>query len=424
MIFNRGENMGKSKENYKMLFQYIKSFFKWVLISVLIGVLGAWIGTTFHKCLDYVTEFRAHNSYITYFMPLGVLIILAMYNTFCNKGKLDTNLVINSVRKEEKIPIIIVPFIFLGTTITQLFGGSAGREGAALQLGGGIGYNLGKIFKLNKNDTQLITMAGMSSVFAALFGTPVTAAVFSLEVISVGAFNFTGLLPCLLASVSSYYISTLIGIPEAPSRAIVIDKISAMMLLKVVVLAILCALISVLFCFAIKKCGKLMKKYFKNPYMRGFIGASAVVLLTIAVGTFDYNGAGMNIVEKALSGDARSYDFIMKIIFTAITIAAGFKGGEIVPAFFVGATFGCVMGPLLGLGSTFAAAIGMIAVFCGVVNCPIASIILSVEMFGAEGIALFAVACAVSYIMSGHTGLYSSQNILYSKITADVIGEE
>ncbi len=415
--------MNTTKEIYKKSFQYIKTFLKWIFIATVVGIIGGIVGSVFHKCLDYVTDLRMNNSYITYFMPLGVLVIVAMYNTFCNKGTLDTNLIITSVRKEEEIPIIIVPFIFLGTTITQFFGGSAGREGAALQLGGGIGYNLGKVFKLNKNDTQLITMAGMSSVFAALFGTPVTAAVFSLEVISVGAFNFTGLLPCLLASVSAYYVSTLMGIPEAPVRALSIGNISAPMIAKVILLAILCAIISVLFCLAIKKCGKLMKKYFKNPYLRGVAGAFIVVLLTVASGTFDYNGAGMNIVERALSGEAREYDFILKIIFTAITIAAGFKGGEIVPAFFVGATFGCVMGPLLGIGSTFAAAIGMIAVFCGVVNCPIASIILSVEMFGAEGIALFAIACAVSYIMSGHMGLYSSQNILYSKITADELSD-
>ena len=143
------------------------------------------------------------------------------------------------------------------------------------------------------------------------------------------------------------------------------------------------------------------------------------MILTIASGTFDYNGAGMNIVERALSGDARKYDFIMKIIFTAITIAAGFKGGEIVPTFFIGATFGCVMGPVLGIESGFSAAIGMTSVFCGVVNCPIASIILSIEMFGTSGLALFAIACAVSYMMSGHSGLYKSQSILYSKLTAD-----
>ena len=265
-------------------------------------------------------------------------------------------------------------------------------------------------------------MAGMSSVFSALFSTPVTAAIFSLEVISVGAFNFTGLLPCLIASVSAYYVSSLLGVSKE-SVFIEIDSISTTLILKVIVLAICCALISILFCLAIKRCSALMKKRFKNSYLRGIVGALLLVLLTIASGTFDYNGAGMNIVERALAGDARVYDFIMKIIFTAVTIAAGFKGGEIVPAFFVGSTFGCVMGPILGISSGFSAAIGMVAVFCGVVNCPVASMILSVEMFGAEGLALFGIACAVSYIMSGNTGLYKSQSIVYSKLTADIVPE-
>ncbi len=414
--------MDGAKEINSIYFQYARTFFKWLLIATVMGIIGGLVGTAFHKCLDYVTDFRMENSYITYFMPLGIIVITAMYHTFCNKGNLDTNLIITSVRKEEKIPFIIVPFIFIGTTITQLFGGSAGREGAALQLGGGIGYNLGKIFRLNKNDTHIITMAGMSSVFSALFSTPVTAAIFSLEVISVGAFNFTGLFPCLIASVTAYYVSLLLGV-SGKSIFIEIESTTLTLIAKVIVLATCCAVISILFCHAIRICGKLMKKWFKNPYLRGIVGALVVVLLTIASGTFDYNGAGMNIVERALAGDARVYDFIMKIIFTAITIAAGFKGGEIVPAFFVGATFGCVMGPVLGISSGFSAAIGMVAVFCGAVNCPVASMILSVEMFGAESLALFGIACAVSYIMSGNTSLYKSQSIVYSKLTADTIPE-
>ncbi len=414
--------MNRTKELCKISFQYIKTLLKWLLVASVVGIIGGAVGTAFHKCLGYVTDFRLQNTYITYFMPLGVIIITAIYG-LAKQENLNTNLVITSVRADEKIPIILVPLVFLGTVITQFFGGSAGREGAALQLGGGIGYNLGKLFKLNKNDIHIITMAGMSSVFAALFGTPVTAAVFSLEVIRVGALNFTGLLPCVLASATAYYISTLFGVSEG-SAAFVIEDISPVMIAKVIVLAICCALISSLFCFAIKSTGKFMKKCFKNPYLRGVVGALVVVLLTVASGTFDYNGAGMNIVERALAGDARTYDFIMKIIFTAVTIAAGFKGGEIVPAFFVGATFGCVMGPILGIGSGFAAAIGMVAVFCGVVNCPIASIILSIEMFGTKGIVLFGIACAVSYMMSGSSGLYKSQSIVYSKLTADPVPDE
>lgn len=420
---NEENEMTGTKELCKITIQYIKVLIKWVFIATVTGAIGGLIGAVFHKCLDYATEFRLHNTYITYLMPVGVIVIIAMYNLFGNKGKLNTNLIITSVRKEEKIPLVIVPVIFLGTVITQFFGGSAGREGAALQLGGGIGYNLGKVLKLNKNDIHIITMAGMGSVFSALFSTPVTAAIFSVEVISVGAFNFTALLPCIIASVIAFRVSNLFGI-DREAVSLMIDDISGAIIGKVIVLAVLCAIVSILFCLAIKKCGQLMKTVFKNPYLRGIVGALILVGLTIAVGTFDYNGAGMNIVEKALAGNARSYDFILKMVFTAITIAAGFKGGEIVPAFFVGATFGCVMGPLLGIGSGFAAAIGMVAVFCGVVNCPIASIILSVEMFGAEGIALFGVACAVSYIMSGHSGLYKSQNIVYSKLTADTIEDK
>ncbi len=402
------------------IYKYIKTLLKWLFIATFVGIAGGLVGAGFHKCLELATEFRMQNTYITYFMPVGVVAIIALYNLSGNKSKLDTNLVIDSVKGEEKIPIILVPFIFIGTVITQFFGGSAGREGAALQIGGGIGYNLGKLLKLNKNDIRIITMAGMSSVFSALFCTPVTAAIFSLEVISVGTFNFTGLLPCILSAVSAYCISTMLGVKKASAAAITIDEVTAVMIVKVIVLAICCAFISVLFCLAIKNCKKLMKKYFKNQYLRGIVGALIVVLLTLASGTFDYNGAGMNIVERALAGYARNYDFLLKIVFTAITIASGFKGGEIVPSFFVGATFGCVMGPVLGMESGFAAAIGMIAVFCGVVNCPIASIVLSVEMFGANGLILFVIASAVSYIMSGHSSIYKSQKIGYSKLTADV----
>ena len=415
--------MNRVKENFQISFQYIKTLIKWLLIAVVTGIVGGAVGTVFHKVLDYVTEFRTHNTFVTYLMPVGVVIIIAMYR-LGNKGKLDTNLVITSVREEAKIPVILVPLIFCGTVITQVFGGSAGREGAALQIGGGIGYNLGRVLKLNKNDTHIITMAGMSSVFAALFGTPVTAAIFSIEVIKVGAFNFTGLLPCSIAAICAYHFSTLFGVEKATFTGFEINDLSVVMIAKVIVLAVLCGLVSTLFCTVIKITGRIMKRCLKNAYIRGLVGASIVVFLTIAVRTFDYNGAGMNIVLRALAGEARSYDFIMKMIFTAISLAAGFKGGEIVPVFFVGATFGCVMGSVLGIGSGFAAAIGMVAVFCGVVNCPIASIILSIEMFGADGLALFAIACAVSYLMSGNSGLYKSQSIVYSKITADTVPDE
>ena len=399
---------------------YIKTLFKWIAIALAVGILGGVVGSAFHICVDEVTHLRGHNGWMLFLLPLGGIVIAAMYRAFKSKGPIDTNLVIKSVRENDKIPLVMVPLIFISTVITHAFGGSAGREGAALQIGGGIGYNLGKLFKLNKTDLNIITMAGMSSVFAALFGTPVTAAVFSLEVVSVGAFNFMGILPCIIASITAFLVATFFGIP-ATKFGISFGTISADAYLKVLVLGILCAILSIVFCLAIKKTEHYMDTLIKNTFVRGFAGGVIIVGLTLLVGTTDYNGAGMEVITKAISGSARYWDFALKIIFTAITISAGFKGGEIVPTFFIGATFGCVVAPLIGLDPSIGAAIGLVALFCGMVNCPIASVFLGIELFGAEGILLYATACAVSYVMSGYTSLYKTQKIVYSKTNAEYV---
>ena len=399
---------------------YIKTLFKWIAIALAVGILGGVIGSVFHICVDEVTHLREKNSWMLYLLPLGGIIIAAMYRAFKSKGVIDTNLVIKSVRENDKIPLIMVPLIFIGTVITHAFGGSAGREGAALQIGGGIGYNLGKLFKLNKTDLHIITMAGMSSVFAALFGTPVTAAVFSLEVVSVGAFNFMGILPCIISSITAFLVATLFGIP-ATKFDVLFGTVTTLDFLKVLLLGILCAVLSIIFCLAIKKTEHFADKLIHNPILRSFAGGILIVLLTLLVGTTDYNGAGMDIITKAISGSARYWDFALKIIFTAITISAGFKGGEIVPTFFIGATFGCVVAPLIGLDASIGASIGLVALFCGMVNCPIASIFLGIELFGADGILLYAITCAVSYVMSGYTSLYKTQKIVYSKTNGELV---
>lgn len=402
--------------NFKNTLTYIKIFLKWIVIACAVGTIGGVIGSSFHISVDYVTELRTENSWIIYLLPVGAILITAMYSLFKSKGPIDTNRVLNAVAGQEKIPFIMLPLIFISTVVTHLVGGSAGREGAALQLGGSIGYNVGRTLKLDENDTHLIVMAGMSSVFAALFGTPITAAVFSLEVTRVGKMHYTGFLPCVMASITAFLISQAFGIPAVRFDNIAISGLSALAVIKVIGLAVLCAVVSMLFCTAIKKCEGLSEKFISNNYLRAIIGAVIILLLTLILKTRDYNGAGMDIIAKALSGEARYEAFILKIVFTAITISAGFKGGEIVPTFFIGATFGCVAGQLLGLDASFGAAIGLTALFCGVVNCPLASVLLATEMFGGEGVLFFALACAVSYMMSGYFGLYKSQKIIYSKL--------
>lgn len=413
--------MDKIKTTVVNSSKYIVSLFKWLIISIVTGFLGGLIGSLFHLSIDFVTELREKNVYLLLLLPVGGVVIAGMYKLFSKKGKIDTNRVIESVREETDIPIIMMPLIFVSTIITHFFGGSAGREGAALQIGGSIGYNLGRIFRLKKSDVHIITMAGMSAVFAALFGTPITAAIFSLEVTSVGIFHYAGLFPCIISSIMATFIASAFNIRPVHFANIDFGTVTWDLAIKTIIVALLCALISILFCLTLKGTKLLMGKYLKNAYLRSFTGGAIIVILTILLGTADYNGAGMDVITKAMAGSAKLEAPFLKILFTAITISAGFKGGEIVPSFFIGSTFGCAIAPILGIDSSIAAAIGFIALFCAMVNCPVASIFLSIEVFGIKGLGIFAIASSVSYLMSGCFGLYKSQKIMYSKIDDEYI---
>lgn len=402
---------------------YIKVFLKWTLLAVLVGLVGGVVGSFFHMAVDYATELRAEHTWLIFLLPIGGLTIAGLYALCKKSGKIDTNRVFESVRTDEKVPFVMAPLIFVSTTITHLLGGSAGREGAALQLGGSLGYRLGKCFRLNSRDLHIIVMAGMSSVFAALFGTPLAAMFFSLEVTSVGVMYYAALLPCAVAALVGAKVALLFGISPVRFGEAIMQSASVSVVIKAVILAVLCALVCMLFCMAIKKSEHYAEKWFPNKYLRAVVGAVVIVLLTLLVGHQDYNGAGMHIISNAMAGSARPEAFMLKIIFTAITISAGFKGGEIVPTFFIGSTFGCVLGGVLGLDPSFGAALGFVALFCGVVNCPVASVMLAVEVFGIDSILVFAVVCGVTYMMSGYCSLYSSQKIMYSKLEARYINQ-
>jgi H+/Cl- antiporter ClcA len=315
----------------------------------------------------------------------------------------------------------MAPLIFISTVITHLLGGSAGREGAALQLGGSIGYRIGNLFRLDEKDMHLIILCGMSSVFSALFGTPITATVFAMEVVSVGVIYYSGFIPCIISSLTAFQVSLLFGINPVKFSLGVIPGPTLSVIIKTIILAILCAVISIIFCIALHKTHMLLVKLLSNDYIRIAIGGFAIIILTFLLRTGDYNGAGMDVITRAMNGNAKPEAFILKIVFTAITIGAGYKGGEIVPTFFIGATFGCLIGNLIGLNPGFSAAIGLVALFCGVVNCPISSIFLSVEIFGSQGLILFVIACGVTNMLSGNYGLYSSQKLIYSKLKAEYI---
>ena len=391
---------------------------RWLVLALPIGLLCGGIGTAFHLAVEAVTELRGAHGWLLWLLPAAGLAIVALYKGTKCEG-VGTNNVIRAVQSGEAVSPLLVPAIFFGTVLTHLCGGSAGREGAALQIGGGLGYEAGKLLHLGEKDLPLATLCGMSGVFSALFGTPLTATVFALEVISVGVLYYAGLVPCITAAMAAFGVSTLMGV-EPTRFAVAMPPVTLETMVPVVALAILCAVVSILFCKGLHWTERLLDRGFRSPWVRVLAGSVLLIGMSLLTNG-DYNGAGMDVIARALAGEADGWAWLLKILFTAVPIGCGFKGGEVVPSFFVGAAFGCFMGGLLGLPAGFGGAIGLVAVFCGAVNCPVASVLLSVELFGSAGAPYFAVACALSYLLSGYCGLYSSQTILYSKLRAEFI---
>ena len=407
--------------SFKKAAQYLINFFKWILLASLTGAVGGLVGSAFHLSIEYVTAVRGKHPWVLYLLPVGGIVIAFLYK-ICKLDKNGgTDFVISSVREKERVPFLMAPLIFVGTVITHLCGGSAGREGAALQLGGAIGSQVGSIFKLGEKDMHLIIMCGMSGVFSALFGTPLTATVFAMEVISVGVAYYSSLVPSLTSSLVAFGVSRLFKIEPVSFKLSQVAQLNVKNVFMAVILAAVCAVVSIGFCLIMHLSHTYIPKLIKNSLLRAAAGGAVIIILTLIVGNYDYNGAGMNIIENAINGQAVPYAFVLKIIFTAVTISCGYKGGEIVPTFFIGATLGCTVGPLLGLPAGFSAALGLVALFCSVVNCPIASMILSVEMFGSSDFVFFGIVCAVSYVLSGYYSLYSTQKIMYSKVKAEYI---
>lgn len=403
----------KSASNYGRI------FIKWALIAVFTGGVGGVIGSLFHLSVNAATEMRGNYPWCLWFMPIGGLLIVWLYRATKMDGK-GTNDIIHSIHFGEKVPMMLTPVIFVATVITHVVGGSAGREGAALQIGGSIGWHVGKLFRQDEKDIRVATMCGMSAVFAALFGTPLTAAIFAMEVLTVGVFYYMAFIPCLIASLTAFGISLLFHLPPTRFGVLPSFDLSPVGTIQVVALAVLCALVSIAFCVTLHKTEYFMHKKIPNAYIRVLVGSVVLIALTLLCGT-DYNGAGTETILLTMRGEAVPWAWVLKILFTAITIGCGFKGGEIIPTFFIGATFGCFMGDLLGIPASFGAALGIVSVFCGAVNCPVAAIILSVELFGARELSYFAIACGVSYMLSGYYGLYKSQEIRYSKLKPEKI---
>lgn len=404
-----------SKERFKTVSFDLLAFVRSLAMAVLLGIgIGAY-ATAFAMLINFLTGLRELHPWLLYLLPVGGLAIVGFYSLLKADNTKGTNQVLESISSEGTLPVKMAPLITVGTAITHLFGGSAGREGAALQIGGSIGAAAAKLVKLDKREVTIMTLCGMSAAFSAMFGTPLTAAVFAMEVVSIGIMHYSAIVPCAVASLTAGFMAKLIGYQAEIYPVITFPEFTPLSGLKAVAIGIVCAALSVIFCIILHRTEHLFEKYLKNPYLRTVVGGALIIGITLLLGTRDYNGAGGAVILQALNGQAHWYSFLIKMILTAITLGTCYKGGEIVPTIFVGATFGCVIAPLLGIPAPAGAALGICGVFCGVTNCLISSILLCFELFGIAGLPFFLIVAAVSFRLSGYYGLYTGQKIIYSK---------
>ncbi len=404
--------------------QYALRVGAWLLLSGAVGALCGALGALFHRAIDLVTQVRVENNWLLWLLPLGGLVTLGLYRLCRVSFDAGTDLIITSVTTNAAVPALLAPLIVVGTVLSHLLGASVGREGAALQLGGSVGHNLGKLLRFKPEDVRLCAMCGMSACFSAMFGAPLTACVFVLEVVQVGVMRYHALLPCLCASCTAYLVALNLGAEPMRFTLAGAPALSWTSLGQVAGLAALCAVVGIALCVSLEGAAHLAKKYLKNAWLRIALGGAVMAVLTVGFGLYDYAGAGSGVIAAAAAGQAEPWAFALKLGLTTLCVAAGFRGGEIVPTLFIGATFGCAAAPLLGLEPGFGACIGMVTLFCAAVNCPMASLFLAAEFFATHELEHFAVAVAVAFVLSGYFGLYSSQVHRTSKIGDAFISHE
>lgn len=399
-------------------------FVKWSAVSTLIGLTTGLVGSVFGHLVMRAGAYFNSRRWTLALLPAAGLMIVWIYHLLKEDKNRGTNMVIESIYTDSDISPGTAPAIFLGTILTHFSGGSAGREGAALQMGGSIGNQIGRLMKLDEKDKKIAVMCGMSGAFAALFGTPMAAALFSMEVISIGVMYYAALVPCTFSAFIGAAVSKHLGLaPEAFSIGPV-PEFSLKAALIMTVLGVLCALVSELFCIVLHRTEKVYRRYFPSPGRRIAAGAVLIIILTLLEDSFDYNGSGILLIERCFEGDVRYEAFLWKILFTAVTLEAGFKGGEIVPTFCIGAVFGCSFAMITGQPFGLMTACGMLALFVGVTNCPISTLLIGFEMFGYQAMPYFVLVIAVSFTLSGYYSLYSSQKFVYSKTKTEYINRK
>ncbi len=390
----------------------IHFFFRWTIISGIMGVLCGLVGSAFGHGVHTAQVFFGKHDFMLFLMPVSGILIVVVHKVLKQVGNKGTNLILESIHGSEKVNFTLLPTIFISTILSHFVGASAGKEGAALQIGASIANLVGDGFKLHDKDKKILIMCGMSGCFGAIFGTPLAAAMFGMEVAVIGVAYYAALIPCVFAAFIGAEVSHLLGLHAEAFTILNIPDFTLRTFYYPILIGLLGAIVSICFCELVHKAHHIYHEKFHNLYVRVLVASAIFITLTLIFGR-DYCGAGFNLVEQAMHGESRYEAFVLKMLFTAVALGGGFKGGEIVPTLAIGATLGSAFGNIIGFEPSLCAACGMLALFVGATNCPTATLFLGFELFGFEAMPYFAVVVAISFALSGYFGLYTSQKFAH-----------